>query len=363
MKNSLLLFTAIFILNISFAQKHPDFTIIDQVKTTSVKDQWRTGTCWSYTTTSFIETEALRLGKNETDLSEMYFVYYAYINKAYDFLRYYGKANFSEGGQAHDVTNVVKKFGLVPETVYSGINYEADKHNHEKFAKDLTAIVENAVKEKEKNVSTWYADFKNMLDSIMGEVPQSFTYKGNEFTPNSFNKSEIGFLPEDYIEFTSFTHHPFYDYVDLEVPDNWSHDRYYNLPIDELTEVMNYALKNGYSVAWDGDVSEVGFDHKTGKSNLSEEDLKKIKEIGCQDYRQETFDDFTSTDDHLMHITGIAKEKDGGLYYLTKNSWGIYNKYGGYLYMSEDYIKIKTIAFMVHKDAVPETIALKLGLK
>ena len=363
MKKVLLLTIGILIINISFSQEHPDFTIIDQVKTSSVKNQDRSGTCWSFTTTSFIETEAMRCGKAEFDISEMYFAYYAYIDKAYDYIRLHGNNNFSEGGQAHDVTNVVKRFGMVPETVFSGINYDSEFHNHFELAKNLNSIVENAANTKEKLPQTWHSAFKGVLDSYLGVVPDTFIYEGKEYTPQTFNEQIIGFNPDDYIELTSYTHHPFYELIDLELPDNWSHDRYYNVPVNELIEIMNYALKNGYSIAWDGDVSDKRFDLTTEKLSLSEDDLKAIKETNYQKFRQETFDDYTTTDDHLMHITGIVKDKEGNLYYLTKNSWGIYNEYGGYLYMSEGYIKIKTIAYMIHKDAVPEAIALKLGLK
>ena len=363
MKKILFLFAGIFIINISLSQKHPDFSIIDQAKTSSVKNQYYTGTCWSFTTTSFIETEAMRCEKAEFDLSEMYFVYYAFLDKANDYIRLHGKAYFTEGGQAHDVINVVKRFGLLPESVFNGINYNSEIHNHTEMVKNLNSIIENAVKSKEKLPKTWYNAYKGVLDSYLGTVPKTFIYEGKEYTPQTFNEQIIGFNPEDYIELTSYIHHPFYELIDLELPDNWSHDRYYNVPVNELIEIMNYALKSGYSVAWDGDLSEKGFNMTTEKLNLSEDDIKAIKETSYQKYRQKTFDDYTTTDDHLMHITGKVKDKNGKIFYLTKNSWGIYNEYGGYLYMSEEYIKIKTIAFMIHKDAVPDKIAVKLGLK
>lgn len=363
MKKILLLFAGIFIINISLSQKHPDFSIIDQVKTSPVRNQYNTGTCWSFSTTSFIETEAMRYGKPEFDISEMYFAYYAYLDKANDYIRLHGKAYFTEGGQAHDVINVVKRFGLLPESVFNGINYNSEIHNHTEMVKNLNSIIENAVKSKEKLPKTWYNAYKGVLDSYLGTVPKTFIYEGKEYTPQTFNEQIIGFNPEDYIELTSYIHHPFYELIDLELPDNWSHDRYYNVPVNELIEIMNYALKSGYSVAWDGDLSEKGFNMTTEKLNLSEDDIKAIKETSYQKYRQKTFDDYTTTDDHLMHITGKVKDKNGKIFYLTKNSWGIYNEYGGYLYMSEEYIKIKTIAFMIHKDAVPDKIAVKLGLK
>lgn len=348
---------------IADAQEHPDLKIVRQNKTTSVKSQDRTNTCWAFTTISFIETEAIRQGKGEFDLSEMYIVYHTLVNKAFDYIRFHGLANFSAGGQAHDVTNVVKNFGLVPESVYNGINYNSSTHNHSQLEKDLSKFMNESVKNKKDKGMSWYTSYIHLLDSALGELPKSFDYEGVKCSPIIFNEKFIEFKPDDYIEFTSYSHHPFYESFDLEVPDNWSHDRYYNLPINEFIEVMNNALKNGYTIAWDGDISEKKFNQRNGIAELEDEDIEAVEEEGYQKYRQITFDNFTTTDDHLMHITGIAENKDGKIFYITKNSWGNYNAYGGYLFMSEDYVKIKTIAFMVHKDAVPEEIAKKIGIK
>ncbi|MCF6365046.1 MAG: C1 family peptidase [Bacteroidales bacterium] len=364
MKQTLILLIAgIFSLTNVYSQKHPDFTIIKQIKTSPVDNQQGTGTCWSYATTSFIETEALRMGKKEYNLSEMYFVYYAYLNKAEDYTKFHGKANFSEGGQAHDVLNVIKNYGLVPESAYLGREYDLPYHYHVDMVKNLESIVINAAKNEKVLGAAWYMAFKGVLDSYMGAVPVNFKVGDKEYNPKSFNESEIGFKIEDYIEFTSYSHHPYYEEFDLEIPDNWSHDRYYNVTIDELMQIMDYAIEKGYSVDWDGDVSEDGFDNETGKADLSEKDIKKVQDEGFQRYRQITFENYKTTDDHLMHITGTAKDKDGRLYYITKNSWGNYNDYGGYLFMSKDYVKVKTIAIMIHKDAVPADIAKKCGIK
>jgi len=364
MKQTLILFiVGILSLTNLYSQKHSDFTIIKQIKTTPVDNQEGTGTCWSFATTSFIETEALRMGKKEYNLSEMYFVYYAYLNKAEDFVKFHGKANFSEGGQAHDVLNVVKNYGLLPESAYLGRKYDLPYHYHVDMVKNLESIVKNASKMEKVLAPAWYPAFKGILDSYMGTVPVNFKVGEKEYNAKSFNDAEIGFKPENYIEFTSYSHHPYYEEFDLELPDNWSHDRYYNVPIDELMQIIDYAIEKGYSVDWDGDVTEDGFDNKTGKAELAEKDIKKIQDEGFQRYRQITFENYRTTDDHLMHITGTAKDKEGRLYYLTKNSWGNYNEYDGYLYMSKDYVKVKTLALMIHKDAIPANIAKKCGIK
>ena len=355
----------LFFVQILFAQTHPDFTIINQIKTTPVKNQQLTGTCWSFATTSYLETEALRLGKEELNLNPMYFAYYAYIDKGYDYVRHHGNFNFSEGGQAHDVMNVIRKYGVMPVSAYSGKKYDVPYFDHSEMDKDLHSVVENAVKGAKKILSpTWFVSFKGILNAYLGEPSEYFTYKGKTYTPLSFNKIITGIKPDNYIEFTSYTHHPFYQLVDLELPDNWSHDRYYNIPLEDLMKITNNALDKGFSVDWDGDVSEKKWDNVNATAELRDIDYTRIQKSNYQAYRQRTFDNFTTTDDHLMHITGTAKNKDGKLYYLTKNSWGNdYNKYGGYLYMSKDYVKVKTIAIMIHKDAIPEEIAKKCGIK
>ncbi len=364
MKKQILFILAMFSISISFAQTHPDFTVLKKIKTTPVKNQAAAGVCWSFATTSFIETEAIRKGKKEYDLSEMFFVYYSYLNKAEDYVRFHGNATFGEGGQAHDVLNLIKKHGITTEGAYSGKVYKLPYHYHVDMVKNLKSIVDNAASTKDGALaSTWYVAFKAVLESYMGKPPVNFKVGESLFNPKSFNKSEIDFNPDDYIEFTSYSHHPFHEQFDLEVPDNWSHDDYYNVPIDELMEIMDNAIEKGYSIAWDGDVSEKGFDSSTSTADLSKKDLKKIKDEGFQKYRQITFENYKTTDDHLMHIVGTAKNKDGKLYYITKNSWGVFDEHGGYFYISKDYIKLKTIAFLVHKNAVPNYIARKCGIK
>lgn len=349
------------------AQNDYKFKAISDIETSAVKSQDRTGTCWCYSTVSFIETELMRMGQPEMDLSEMFIVKKAYEQKADDYIRYHGNANFSQGGQAHDVMNEVIDHGFVPESVYSGIQYNSTYHNHSELASVLSHMLDGVLESRSRTVSdTWDDAFEAVLETYLGTEPTNFTYEGKEYTPVSFMKS-TGFNPSDYIELTSYTHHPYYQKIVLEVPDNWSNDLYYNIPLEDLLEVMNYSLKEGYSITWDGDVSHKGFSHKAGVAVVpadedAEYDKEPIEEINIDaEARQKAFDEHSATDDHLMHLTGLFKDKEGTLYYKTKNSWGTdSNDFGGFLFMSENYIKLGTVAILVHKDAIPEHIMKKL---
>jgi len=352
-----------------------DFKEIKNLKTTSVKSQDRTGTCWCFATTSFLETELIRMGKGEFDLSEMFFIRNAFETKALNYVRFHGKTNFGQGGQAHDVLNEIAANGIVPESVYSGKVYGQEKHNHSEQTSVLKGMLDGVIKSR-KPTPVWKEAYCSVLDAYLGEVPASFIFEGKTYNPESFAKY-LGINPDDYIELTSYSHQPYYESFVLEVPDNWSYDEYYNLPVDDLIEVMKKAINTGYSVAWDGDMSDKGFSHKKGVAivpetdwdNMSDEVKDSVfvkpgneKRI-TQEMRQEAFANYTVTDDHLMHLTGMAKDKNGTLYFLTKNSWGPEsNDFGGYLYMSESFVRLHTMAFMIHKDALPKDIKEKLGL-
>lgn len=367
--------------------KDKKFTTITEVKTTPVKNQQSTGTCWCYATTSFIETELLRMGGPELDLSEMYVVRAAYTQKAKRYFRLHGKGNFSEGGQAHDVFNVMKTKGIVPESVYQGNKYGSSYHIHSEMVNSTKAMIDEIVKNPNKKITpVWLASVNGVLDTYMGELTKTFKYEGKEYTPQSFVE-KLGINYDDYVELTSYNHHPYYTAINLEIPDNWSDDLYYNLPVDELMDVINNALNSGYSVCWDGDVSEKGFSHRKGyavlpalkETDMSNSEIAKWEDgienkrekltVNMsepkvnQELRQETFDNYETTDDHLMHLTGIVKDQNGTLYYRTKNSWADdSNKFGGYLNMSEAYVRLKTVAIMVHKDALSKDMKKKLGL-
>ena len=388
----LLISVAVFAFAIaSFAQAPGyEFTTVVSHKATPVKDQSSTGTCWCFATASFMESELLRMGKGEYDLSEMFIVRQKYMNQMEDNYLRRGKGNIGEGSLAHTFKNAYKQVGIVPEEAYSGLIDGNKEHNHGALSRYFKALVDANIASK-KRTPQYYALINNLFDTYLGKLPEKFTYKGKEYTPQSFTES-LGLNMDDYIELTSFTHKPYYEMFSPEVPDNWENQPMYNLPLDELIETIDYALNKGYTVCWDGDVSEQGFSFKNGVAiNPQVEDVKdysttdrarfesmpkyqRLAEV-CKfehpypeiavtpEIRQEGYEKFVTTDDHLMHITGFAKDQNGTKYYITKNSWGAEsNKSGGYLNMSESFVRAKTIYVMVHKDAIPKAIKTKLGL-
>lgn len=358
-------FTLFLIFSISLAFGQYQFTMISDCHCTPVTSQDRTGTCWSFATSSFMEAELIRMGKKDIDLSEMYFVRKNYEEKARNYYLRQGKAQFGQGGLAHDVINAYASAGAVPQDVYSGLLHGETSYDHSEMEAMLTAILETVLKSK-KAGPHWMDAYNKVIDAYMGSVPASFTYKGKQYTPASFAK-ELGLNPDDYVEFSSYTHHPFYNKFVLEIPDNWSNGSFYNVPVEDLVAIAENAVQKGYSVAWDGDVSEKSFSARKGIATLPASDRDDIwdnpgEEVSAtQELRQLTFEDFTTTDDHLMHITGVAKDQNGTHYFYIKNSWGEISPYEGYLYMSEPYFRVKTVSIMVHKDAVPENIRKKLG--
>jgi bleomycin hydrolase len=326
------------------------------VKHSPVISQGSTGTCWSFTATSFLESEIMRKGFPETDLSEMFFVYHTYMNKAKRYLLFHGNNNFGQGGQAHDVMDVLREYGMVSDEAFPGKKVD-DRHQHRSLSKEIREKVNEMNSNRNDFSVQEIKSLHSVLENHLGGLPKKVKTGKGRFTPIEF-RDKFDIDPDDFVELTSYSHHPFYRPFLLEVPDNWSHALYYNLPIDELVQVMVYALENGFTVCWDGDTSEKTFKHKDGLADLPKEQKGKVD----QDLRQETFYDRTTTDDHLMHVVGLYADEDGNGFY-TKNSWGAdSNEFGGYLILTEDYVRLKTVAIMVHKDAIPEKIKQKLNL-
>lgn len=349
------------------------FTEVVRIPVTPVKDQNATGTCWCFASTSFIEAELMRMGKGEYDLSELFTVRHNYYERMDDNYLRRGKGNIGEGSIAHMTLNIIDKYGIVPQSAYSGINYDSPLPNHRELGTYLRAIAEGSVKLKARSPEYWELQ-DALFDIYMGKLPETFVYEGKEYTPVTF-RDMLGINTDDYIEITSFSHHPFYQEVPLEIPDNWDHALLYNLPLDEMMEVIDNALNNGYTVCWDGDVSEKGYvysplgvailpaDATLDRQAIAATDtlIAEVENVD-QALRQKYYESFTTTDDHLEHLTGIATDPAGTKYYITKNSWGAEGPYDGYHYMSEKYIKGKTVSILVHKDAIPAAIRAKLGL-
>ncbi len=342
------------------------FTTVYDLGATSVKNQALTGTCWDFATQSFLESELLRMGKGRYDLSEMFDVRYTYPLKAEMYVRHHGLFQFGPGGQAHDVLKVFDTYGAVPNSVYSGLAQGDTLYDNTEMDAVLQAVLKTIVGRPKIT-----QNYKKVVDAIcdiyFGKVPKEFEYQGKKYTPKSFAES-LGINTKDYVEITSFTNHPFYKKFILEVPDNWALGKYYNVPLNDLIKIMDNALATGYTIAWDGAVPKDNFYRKLGYAvvpidgDTSKTGPEKEKDV-TQEMRQKAYDDYTTTDDHLMHITGLAQDQNGTKFYYTKNSWGTKDKkYGGYWYMSEPFVKLRTIAILVHKDAIPKDIREKLGL-
>ncbi|WP_075591650.1 C1 family peptidase [Labilibacter marinus] len=341
------------------------FKSLAEAKVTPVKSQDRTGTCWAYSTISFIEAEIMKMGGPALNLSEMFIVKHAYDAKAKQYVLLHGMGNFSQGGQAHDVTNVIDQFGFVPEEDYYGKIDTSKMHNHSELASVMKVMLDDFMEQKNASPSaTWYSNISSVSANYLGELPDQVQFNKRTYSPVEFAKA-LGIEKDNYIELSSYNHHPFYKLFDLEVPDNWSHDRYYNLPIDELMKVMKETLEAGYTFVWDGDVSEKFFSHKEGVALLPIDDSlgfvpQKEQEVS-QEGRQEAFYSWQATDDHLMHIVGMAKDQNGTVYFKTKNSWGNKkNPYEGYLYMSEAYVRMNTVAIMLNKASLSKEVSKKL---
>ena len=368
------------------------FTTVKEIKVTPIKNQHRTGTCWSFSGVGMIEAELLRIGKGEVDLSEMFIVNHSYKDKADKYVRLHGLINFAQGGSFADVLYVFKHYGAMPGELYKGLEYGEDNHVHNELAEVATSYVKAIVSNKNGKLSpVWKKGFDAIIDTYLGKIPEKFTYKGKQYTPKSYGES-LGLNFDDYVSLTSFTHHPFYAPFAVEIEDNWRWAESYNIPLNELMEVIDNAINSGYTLAWGTDVSEKGFtrnglgiaadvkaletsgsDQARGvglsRSAKDEELRKMIEAPGCkeikvtQELRQQGFDNFQTTDDHGMLLYGIARDQTGRKYYMVKNSWGTDTKYKGVWYVTEAFVAYKTINVAVHKDALPKALRTKLGIK
>jgi Aminopeptidase C len=350
------------------------FTMKKELPCTPVKNQNATSTCWCFSGISMLESEMLRIGKQPYDLSEMYVVRHTYEKKVQMYERMHGNSELAGGGEYGDVLSAWREVGLVPDAAYPGLNYGETKHNHSEMDAAIKGYMDAVIKVS-KLTTAWFPGLNGILDAYFGKMPENFTYEGKTYTPAAFTK-ELGINPDDYVLLTSFSHHPFYKQCMLELPDNWAGGTFYNLPLDDLMQVIDNSLMNGYTVAWASDMSDKGFSMKQGVAiipeknwnEMNEEELSKIfngphpEKVITQELRQKDFDNYTTTDDHGMHIIGLATDQAGNTFYKVKNSWGVTGKYDGFIFVSKPFVMLRTTNIMVNKNAIPAAIAKKLGL-
>ena len=370
----------------------PVFTIIKELPITSIKDQNRSGTCWDYSTLSFFESEILKATGKSYNLCESFVANKTYMERAIQVVRFHGDCQFAQGGSAEDVLHTLKTHGICPIDAmpFPGSLYGDSLNNFNEFFSLLEPYVAAIAKSDAKKISNqWKAGLQGILDAYLGKCPEEFTYEGKKYTPKSFMAS-LGINLDDYVSITSYTHHPFYTAFAVEVQDNWRFPLSYNVPMDEMMEIIDYALEQGYTVAWGGDVSEDGFTRKglayaidsKATQSMAGSDMAKwlkldkqkktniIDSLGVtvpeivptQQMRQERFDNWELTDDHGMHIYGLAKDQNGKEYYMVKNSWGESGDYNGIWYMTKAFIAANTMDYLINKNAIPAKIRKKLGL-
>ena len=379
---------ALMAVNASAQTAEYEFTTVKENPITSVKNQYRSGTCWCFSAISFIESEILRTKGQEVDLSEMFVVGKSYRDRAIKYVRLDGHLNFAAGSSFGDVLHVIDDYGIVPQAAMPGLNYGTELPEHNEMDAALKGYVTAIKGNPNKVLSTaWVNGFDGIVAAYLGEYPETFVVDGKEYTPESY-RDALGINYDDYVNISSFTHHPFYEPFIIEVCDNWRWDSAYNLPMDEMMEVMYNAIDKGYTIAWGSDVSEKGFtrdglavmpveekkavagsDQERWVGKAAEEKVEEVKAVLpqemtiTQEMRQDGYDRKTTTDDHGMHIYGVAKDQNGNKYFMVKNSWGVTGKYDGIWYASDAFVRYKTLNIVVHKDALPKHIAKKLGIK
>lgn len=352
-----------------------NFTTVINVERTSVKNQGSSGTCWSYSGNSFLESEMIKAGKQPVDIAEIYTARCVYIEKARNYVRMHGAVSWGDGGELHDVINMYAKYGALPQSEYTGLNYGTSNNKFAEMQDALKGMLDGIIKNSNgKLTPNWLTAFTAVLDSYLGKVPEQFKYNGKTYTPQTFAKEVIGLNAADYVEITSLQDAPFYQKVFLPIPDNWSFDYAYNVQMTELTDVIDNALKAGYSVGWATDVSEKYFSWKNGVAYVPEKEFDEMSPAEKADMfngpkpektitaaeRQFCFDNYTTTDDHGMQIVGLAKDQNGKEYYIVKNSWGESNDYKGYLYVTKAYVQFKTTGVLLNKNAMSKEFRNKL---
>ena len=351
------------------------FTEVINLGNTSIKDQGSSGTCWSYSGNSFLESEMIRMGKQPVAISPIYTARNTYIEKAKNFVRLHGDQAQGDGGQLHDVLTIFRKYGAVPYQAYSGLQEGQKRNNFGEMGPILQGITETVAKSKRPS-NTWIKAFSAAMDAYLGEVPTSFQYEGQTYTPRTFADQVIGINPDDYVGISSFEEYPYYKPFVLLIPDNWSFESFYNVQINDLTNIIDNALENGYTVAWATDVSEKSFSWKNGVAYVPEKPIEQMNtqeiETMCNGpkpeakitaaQRQEAFDNYATTDDHGMHIVGTVKDQNGKEYYIVKNSWGESNDYKGYMYATKEYVRYKTISILLHKKGLTKNMQNQLGI-
>ncbi|MBC7605533.1 MAG: aminopeptidase [Burkholderiales bacterium] len=354
-----------------------EFKELINLENTSIKNQGSAGTCWSYSGNSFLESEMIKKGKTPVDLAEIFSAREVYLSKARNYILFNGNMGLGDGGETHDVLNMLRIFGAMPQSAYTFEDYGKGALKSGDFQDKFKAILDAYLKDPNpaKGVS-WVNDINNFLNDKLGKLPATFAYAGKTYSPKTFAKEVVGINPDDYLEFSSYKDSPYYQKMVLPVPDNWSYDKVYNVPMTEMTDIIDGALAKGYTIAWSSDVSEPYFSWKNGVAqvpnldlyNITDEQKKTLfdgpiqEKVVTEDLRLEGLYSLYTTDDHAMQIVGLAKDQNGKEYYKVKNSWGQNNDYKGYLYVTKAFVQLKSTGILLNKAGISKATKTKIGV-